>query len=159
MFLNVCKQTFRKLYGYITREFFGLRMRSFQGIWTQTYSEIFKSALVYLASRSLLGINIDQVGIFLPFSSIWMLNHLLIYLNKNPTIRLYGNFLIFVELGKEKFVFWLDPMYLPFAIRPHFVKVFLVTYLNSCSHKISINDRSHRFVFSVYLGGLTELQI
>ena len=35
----------------ITREFLGLRMRNFQGIvfiCTQTYSEIFKSGLVYL---------------------------------------------------------------------------------------------------------------
>ena len=35
----------------ITREFLELRMRNFQGIgfiWTQTYTEIFKSALVYL---------------------------------------------------------------------------------------------------------------
>ena len=51
--MYVCKQIFRKLYGYITREFLGLRMRNFQGmgiifIRTQTYSEIFKSALVYL---------------------------------------------------------------------------------------------------------------
>ena len=47
MFLHVCKQTFRKFYGYITREFLGLRMRNFQGIifiWTQAYREIFKSA-------------------------------------------------------------------------------------------------------------------
>ena len=29
---NVCKQTFRKLDGYIIREFLGLRMRNFQGI-------------------------------------------------------------------------------------------------------------------------------
>ena len=38
------------LYGYINREFLGLRMRNFQGIvfiWTRTYSEKFKSALVY----------------------------------------------------------------------------------------------------------------
>ena len=51
MFLYVCKQTFRKLYEYITREFLGLRMLNFQGIifmWTRTYSEIFKSAWVYL---------------------------------------------------------------------------------------------------------------
>ena len=49
--MNVCKQTFRKLCEYITREFFGLRMQSFQGIifiWTQTYSENIKSALVYI---------------------------------------------------------------------------------------------------------------
>ena len=32
MFLYVCKQTFGKLYGYITQEFLGLRMRNFQGI-------------------------------------------------------------------------------------------------------------------------------
>ena len=35
----------------ITPEFFGLTMRNFQGIvfiWTRTYSEIFKSTLVYL---------------------------------------------------------------------------------------------------------------
>ena len=51
MFLYVFKQTFRKVYGYITREFLGLRIRNFQGIiflWTRTYREIFKSALVYL---------------------------------------------------------------------------------------------------------------
>ena len=39
------------LHVQITREFFGLRMRNFQGIAflrTQTYREIFKSALVYL---------------------------------------------------------------------------------------------------------------
>ena len=51
MFLYVCKQTFRKLYGYITREFLGIRMRNFQGIifvWTRTHREIFKSALVQI---------------------------------------------------------------------------------------------------------------
>ena len=51
MFPYVCKQTFRKLYGYITRKFLGLRMRNFQGIiltWRRIYREIFKSALVYL---------------------------------------------------------------------------------------------------------------
>ena len=32
LFLHVCKQTLRNLYGYITREFQGLRMRNFQGI-------------------------------------------------------------------------------------------------------------------------------
>ena len=32
LFLYVFKQTFRKLYGYIIREYQGLRMRSFQGI-------------------------------------------------------------------------------------------------------------------------------
>ena len=35
----------------ITREFLGLTMRNFQGIvfiWSRAYSEIFKSALVYL---------------------------------------------------------------------------------------------------------------
>ena len=32
MFLYVSKQTFRKLYGYITRELLGLRIRNFQGI-------------------------------------------------------------------------------------------------------------------------------
>ena len=40
-----------KLHGQIIREFLGLRMRNFQGIafiWTQTYREICKSALVYL---------------------------------------------------------------------------------------------------------------
>ena len=34
-----------------THEFLGLRMRNFQGIvfiWSRAYSEIFKSALVYL---------------------------------------------------------------------------------------------------------------
>ena len=39
----------------MTREFLGLRMWNFQGIvfiWTQTYREIFKSALVYLYVRS-----------------------------------------------------------------------------------------------------------
>ena len=51
MFLYVFKQTFRKVYGYITGEFLGLRMRSFQGIifmWAQAYRETFKSALEYL---------------------------------------------------------------------------------------------------------------
>ena len=51
MFLYVCKETFCKFYGYITREFLGLRILIFQGIifiWTRTYREIFKSALVYL---------------------------------------------------------------------------------------------------------------
>ena len=50
MFLYICKQAFCKLYGYITRESLELRMRIFQGIifiWTRTYKEIFKSALVY----------------------------------------------------------------------------------------------------------------
>ena len=32
LFLYVRKQTFRKLYGYITRELLGLRMRNFQDI-------------------------------------------------------------------------------------------------------------------------------
>ena len=35
----------------MTQEFLGLKMRNFQGIifiWTRTYGEIFKSALVYL---------------------------------------------------------------------------------------------------------------
>ena len=32
MFLYVSKQTFRKLYGYITRELLGLSIRNFQGI-------------------------------------------------------------------------------------------------------------------------------
>ena len=38
-------------HGQITQKFLGLRMGNFQGIvfiWTQTYREIFKSALVYL---------------------------------------------------------------------------------------------------------------
>ena len=30
--MYVCKQIFCKLYGYITREFLGLKMRNFQGI-------------------------------------------------------------------------------------------------------------------------------
>ena len=49
--MYVCKQKFRKLYGYITREFLEIRMRNFQGIifvWTRAYKEIFKSALLYL---------------------------------------------------------------------------------------------------------------
>ena len=40
-----------KIHGQITREFLGLRTRHFQGMvfWsTQTYKEIFESALVYL---------------------------------------------------------------------------------------------------------------
>ena len=40
-----------KMYGWITREFLGLRMQNFQGIifiWIRTYMEILKSALVYL---------------------------------------------------------------------------------------------------------------
>ena len=32
LFLYVCKQTFRKLYGLITQEFLGLRIRNFQGV-------------------------------------------------------------------------------------------------------------------------------
>ena len=50
MFPYVCKQTFRKLFGYITREFLGLRMRNFQIIiflWTRTYREIFKSREIF----------------------------------------------------------------------------------------------------------------
>ena len=50
-FLYVSKQTFRKLYRYLTRQFLELRMRNFQGVnfmLTRTYREIFKSALVYL---------------------------------------------------------------------------------------------------------------
>ena len=49
MFLYVCKQTFRKFYGYIAREFLRIKIRNFQGIifvWTRTYWEILKSALV-----------------------------------------------------------------------------------------------------------------
>ena len=40
-----------KLHGKITREFYGLRKRNFQGIvfmWIQIYREILKPALVYL---------------------------------------------------------------------------------------------------------------
>ena len=51
MLLYVYKQTFYKLYAYITREFLEIRMRNFQGIifvWTRAYKEIFKSALLYL---------------------------------------------------------------------------------------------------------------
>ena len=61
---KVCLKTFRnklicqKLSFFLrnlqTREFLGSRMRNFQGIdfiWTQTYREIFKSALVYLQKR------------------------------------------------------------------------------------------------------------
>ena len=43
-----------KLHGKITREFFGLRMRNFQGIvsiWTQPYREIFTSTLVYFFKK------------------------------------------------------------------------------------------------------------
>ena len=46
MFLYVCKQTFRKLWGYVTRKFLGLRMRIFEGIifiWTRTYRERFSN--------------------------------------------------------------------------------------------------------------------
>ena len=42
---------FKKRHGHITREILRIRMRDFQGtafISTQTYREIFKSALVYL---------------------------------------------------------------------------------------------------------------
>ena len=49
--MYVSKQPFHRLYGQITQEFLGFRMQNFQGfifIWTQTYKEIFKSALVYL---------------------------------------------------------------------------------------------------------------
>ena len=51
MSLYVCKQTFCKLYGYITQKFLRLRERNFQGsifISITTYREIFRSALVYL---------------------------------------------------------------------------------------------------------------
>ena len=64
MFLYVCKQTFPKLYGYITREFLGLRMQSFQDsifIWTRTDREIFKSALVYLWCESILESNSPDI--------------------------------------------------------------------------------------------------
>ena len=40
LLFNIFKQTFRKLYGQITWEFLGLRIRNFQSIifiWTQTY--------------------------------------------------------------------------------------------------------------------------
>ena len=50
MFLYVCKQTFRNLYGWIAPEFLGLRMRNFQDIILisiSKYREIFKSALAY----------------------------------------------------------------------------------------------------------------
>ena len=50
LILYVSKQTFRKLYGYITRGFLELRMRNFQGIIfipKRTPREIFKPALVY----------------------------------------------------------------------------------------------------------------
>ena len=50
----ICKQTSCKVYGYITQEFKRLRLWNFQGtifIWTQTYTEIFKFALVYLWDR------------------------------------------------------------------------------------------------------------
>ena len=45
------KQEKYKLYGKITRELLGLRVRNFQCvifIWIRTNREIFKSALVYL---------------------------------------------------------------------------------------------------------------
>ena len=49
MFLYVSKQTFCKLYRYITEESIWLRMQHFHdAIFTWTYMEIFKSALVYL---------------------------------------------------------------------------------------------------------------
>ena len=44
-------ESYYKLRGDKTREFLGLRMRNLQDTvftWTQTYWEIFKSALVYL---------------------------------------------------------------------------------------------------------------
>ena len=56
----ICLQTFRNnrigeklayFLNLLTWELLELRMRNFEGIvfiWTQTYSEIFKSALVYL---------------------------------------------------------------------------------------------------------------
>ena len=49
--MHDCKQSFHKLYGQIIWEFLGFSMLNFYiiiFIWTQTYSEIFKSALVYL---------------------------------------------------------------------------------------------------------------
>ena len=54
MFLYVCKQTFGRLYGYITREWLELRIRNFQGIifiWRPTYREIFRPASVYRANQ------------------------------------------------------------------------------------------------------------
>ena len=44
------KQEKYKLFGKITRELLGLRMRNFHGVifmWIRTNREIFKSALVY----------------------------------------------------------------------------------------------------------------
>ena len=47
LFLYVSKQILCKMYGYITQEFLGLRMRKYFYM-NKTYREIFKSALVYL---------------------------------------------------------------------------------------------------------------
>ena len=51
LFMYICKQTFRNLYGWITREFLALRRRNFQDfilISIRIHIEIFKSALAYL---------------------------------------------------------------------------------------------------------------
>ena len=69
MFRYICKQTLRKLYGYMTREFLGFRMQNFQStifIWIRTYREIFKSALVYLwTSAKPLRIRFDKIDGFI----------------------------------------------------------------------------------------------
>ena len=49
--ISLLFKKFTKLHGQISREFLGLRIQNFQGIvftQTETYGEIFKSALVYL---------------------------------------------------------------------------------------------------------------
>ena len=61
LFLYVCKQVFRKCYGWITLEFLGLKMRNIQGtafIWTETYRKIYKSAL---ANQSNISSNITYL--------------------------------------------------------------------------------------------------
>ena len=42
MFLYVCRQIFHKLYGYVTREFLGLRMRNFQALFLYEHRYIGK---------------------------------------------------------------------------------------------------------------------
>ena len=77
-----------QVYGYITREFFGLRILNFQGvsfILTQTYKEIFKSALVYLCSHFI-------IKIFLIENNFFMINNIFndkIDLRRYDTIKTY----------------------------------------------------------------------
>ena len=77
-----------QVYGYITREFFGLRILNFQGvifILTQTYKEIFKSALVYLYAHFI-------IKIFLIENNFFMIKNIFydkIDLRRYDTIKTY----------------------------------------------------------------------